>query len=196
MIFQSLFSPHYRTLKNGVHFYGYDAIDSTNREANRYLEQLTDTASLSEGILFVSKIQHAGKGQFERLWESDHGGLYYTLLIKRHEFDANIANEALQISNIAATAIRKLTELPILVKAPNDLMLEGKKIGGILMEARHHQQQPIIIVGIGLNINQTEFSSDISNTTTSLVIATQKKWAHAPFISNITQDLKAHFTTN
>ncbi len=193
-MYSSIFTSEYRQLPNGTHLYGYDELDSTNLEARRFLDHASQDAHLDQGILFVAKRQVFGKGQFERTWESGLGGLYYTLLIRRPEFTPDIAREALTIGEVITTQVRKITTLPVILKAPNDLMLNGNKLGGILMEAFTYNSIPIIIVGLGLNINQTTFTPEITPIATSIKLATNKNWDIAPFIVHITTALQAHFS--
>jgi BirA family biotin operon repressor/biotin-[acetyl-CoA-carboxylase] ligase len=118
--------------------------------------------------------------------------MYYTLLMTRPEFSDNLEGQAKLIGEVVATAIRRVTQLPIWVEAPNDLMIESKKIGGILMEAKDFDERPIIIVGVGLNVNQTSFSEDIAWRATSLQVVSHKKWDIMGIVAAVTKELTTY----
>ncbi len=145
-------SPQGSGLLNDYHLLSYDTLDSTNEEAKRLAQ-----AGGAHGAVVWAKQQTAGKGRAGRTWISDKGNLYVSLLLK-----PQCPMEALaQLSFVAAVAafdaVRAL--LPdadgIEMKWPNDILVEGKKIGGILLESFSLPQQSgrWVVIGVGINVD-------------------------------------------
>ena len=135
-----------------------DAIDSTNE----FLKQLDAAENLENFTIVTAENQTKGKGQMGSVWDSDAGkNLIMSILLKNTIIDVN----AIFTLNIAvALAIYKGLEtvnIPALsIKWPNDILVEGKKLAGILIEnqiTKGHLDSSI--VGFGLNVNQPEFST-------------------------------------
>lgn len=129
----------------------FDAIDSTNEEARR-------RAALGErGPTWIwAKHQTAGRGRRGREWESPEGNLMTTLLVA----PGVGASEAARLSFVAALAVHDMvstyaTRSAVKVKWPNDVLIDGKKVGGILLESSGDAGAdvlPWVAVGIGVNL--------------------------------------------
>ena len=143
--------------------YYFDSIDSTNIYANTIANQA------SEGSVVVSKEQTQGKGRSGKVWVSDNDqGIYFSTILKpsipisRASFLTQVAGAAL------ATSLERLG-VACQIKWPNDLVLNGRKIAGILTEMRAEIESiSYIIVGIGVNIGPKTFEESISTVATSL----------------------------
>lgn len=125
------------------------------------------------GTLLFAERQTAGRGQFRRPWASAPGlGLWFSLLLRMEVNDRTIP----VLSGFAAVALMEtfgsLGVKNCGIKAPNDLLLGGKKVAGILVETRIGRD-PFAVVGIGLNVNHTltDFPSDLRAHATSLALA-------------------------
>lgn len=137
----------------------YGSIDSTNLQAHRELGEAP------EGSVWVADFQTAGRGQRGNSWESGAGkNLLFTVLL-RPDF-LHVAKQ-FAISQITALAIVKYLETKGLspkIKWPNDIYIGDKKICGILIEHTvAGANLSASILGIGININQTQFCSDAPN---------------------------------
>jgi len=128
------------------------------------------------GTLLFAERQTAGRGQFRRPWaSSDPFGLWFSLLLRMEISDATIP----ALSAFAAAAlVETLQFLGILdawIKAPNDIYIRGRKVGGILIETRPGKN-PFAVVGIGLNVNQCleDFSEELQSIATSLAMVSGK----------------------
>ncbi len=143
----------------------YNSLDSTNLEAQR---MLSETPKLIEGTVIVADNQTAGKGQRGNQWASPSGQnmLSSFILYPKHyqpkqQFNLNI---------IASLAILDLLQdLGIngaCVKWPNDIYIGKKKVAGILIQNNLANQHIVsTIIGIGLNVNQTQFDASLPNPT-------------------------------
>lgn len=142
-----------------IHF---ESIDSTNTYLKQNYKEL-------ENFTFVSASnQTQGKGRNARKWQSDNNNLLFSLLIK----DSKYFNYINSISIISAySIIQVLKEYKInnlSIKWPNDVFVGNKKICGILLEATSTNDIECVIVGVGINVNQTLFDFDYIHEPTSL----------------------------
>jgi len=144
-------------------------ITSTNDEILRQGE-----GAASAGTLLFAESQTAGRGQFRRPWNSAPGlGLWFSILLRMEISDATIPS----LSAFAAVAlVEALGSLGIEragIKAPNDLLVGGKKVAGILVETRSGKN-PFAVVGIGLNVNHApmDFPKELRDRAASLAMIT------------------------
>lgn len=143
-----------------IHF---NTIESTNDYAKSigYEEK--------EGTVIISETQTKGRGRLGRKWSSKQGeGIYMSIILK-----PNIElNKTPFLTLIAGASIVKVLndlEAGALIKWPNDIILNSKKIGGILSElAIADDKVSFIVIGIGINVNNREFPNEISDIATSL----------------------------
>lgn len=143
----------------------HEVIDSTNLEAKRMALTTEDNP-----ILIVADEQQLGRGRLGRSWHSSKGeGLWMSLLL-RPEIEPEASFRLTLIGAVAvAEAIEKVTKLSAGIKWPNDLIVNGKKICGILSEmSAEWQKVNYVVLGIGINVNQTQFPEDISQKASSL----------------------------
>lgn len=128
-----------------------DIIDSTNAEARRLAEN-----GEAHGLVIYSKRQMKGRGRRGREWVSDPGNLYCSILL-RPDYPAE---KAMELSFVAAVAMADAVQqhLPrgtfVDCKWPNDILIEGKKVAGILLESGGIKGDRLdwLVVGVGLNI--------------------------------------------
>ena len=141
--------------------YYLDEVESTND----YLRSIAGDAP--EGTVVMADIQTRGKGRFDRAWYSPEGGLWMSTLL--------ISDKSQVMNLIGAVAIcETMNTYDILlgIKWPNDILLNGKKIGGVLAEPVDGK----IILGLGLNLNIRDFPDDIELGATSIYLELKKKF--------------------
>ncbi len=125
-----------------------------------------------EGEVVVADRQTHGRGQHGRHWDSCAGlGLWFSILL-RPEWDAGLDRVTPLIAVAVASGISAATGLHPRIKPPNDIFLDGRKVAGILTEARSGRQT-FAVVGIGVNVSHalTDFPPDLRGTATSLALA-------------------------
>lgn len=137
-------------------------------------------------LVVVADAQTRGRGRFKRKWYSEKGGLWVSILLK----PTSIAN--LQYLTFAAAvavvrSIKKIANLKTNIKWPNDVHYKGKKLCGILTEGIFGNEN-FVIVGIGLNVNQTSFPNEIKNIAISLRMITKKNFKRNFFLKNIMEN--------
>lgn len=147
----------------------FDEIDSTNK----FLKE--NSKEIDEGTVVLAKRQTNGYGRRGNSWAGTEGGVFLSILLKPDK----VINDSARISLVTALSIKKTlieTELPIEIKWPNDLLINGKKICGILTEIVNLDEgEDVLVLGIGLNVNNTHFPLEISKIATSLKIEKEKK---------------------
>lgn len=155
----------------GKRIYHFFKTDSTNRVA---LE--LGHAGEPEGAVVLAEEQTAGRGRAGRAWQSDRAaGIYVTLLLRPKLSPVQAPLLTMMAGLSAQSAVQAVTGLAADLKWPNDLLLRGKKVGGILTEMHAEPSQVrFVIVGMGLNVNQEKFAGELAATATSLRMETGK----------------------
>lgn len=152
----------------------YKRITSTNNVAKSLAEE-----GAPEGTVVIAESQSEGRGRLGRIWVSPpRDGLYLSIVLK----PAIPIAEMWQIGYVAAVAvaeaINEISELDARVKWPNDIIVNGRKVAGILVEVDNcgGTHEPAVIIGIGININMKEFPEDVADKATSLAIECSKEF--------------------
>jgi BirA family biotin operon repressor/biotin-[acetyl-CoA-carboxylase] ligase len=143
-------------------------ITSTNDELLRRGE-----AGAPEGTLLFAESQTAGRGQFQRPWSSAAGlGLWFSLLLRLPINDTTIPSLSAFAAVALVNTLQKLGISDYGIKAPNDVLIGGRKAAGILVETRPGRN-PFAIIGIGLNVNHAaeNFPEELKDRATSLAMA-------------------------
>lgn len=122
-----------------------DKTSSTNIDASFLAQQ-------GKEALIIAKEQTNGKGRFDRTFISEEGGLYFSVIVKTNKNPIDIANYPIRVGQVVKKSIDRLYDVDCEIKEPNDVLLEKKKICGILMEAIPHDDNLFVIIGVGLNI--------------------------------------------
>ena len=145
----------------------YDEIDSTNNRAKALGE-----AGGADGTLFVAETQTAGKGRRGRCWQSPAGSSISMSILLRPKMNPSDAPMLTLVMAYASTiALREKTGLDIGIKWPNDLVVNGKKISGILTEmSAEIDYINHVVIGIGINVNMESFPEELAYKATSLKI--------------------------
>jgi BirA family biotin operon repressor/biotin-[acetyl-CoA-carboxylase] ligase len=125
------------------------------------------------GTLLFAELQSAGRGQFRRPWSSAPGlGLWFSLLLRLPINDAMIPLLSAFPAVALVEVIRDLGVKGCVIKSPNDVLIEKKKVAGILVETRTGKD-PFAVVGIGLNVNHSseDFPEELQHRACSLAMA-------------------------
>jgi len=126
-------------------------VSSTNVVAQRIVaECVANDLSLPQAMIIAGE-QYAGRGRNQRSWSSPAGkGIYATTLLTRSARD--LALIPLEMANIVASFLRDRFGIDARVKWPNDVLANGRKIAGILIEARVQEERAFLIIGTGVNL--------------------------------------------
>lgn len=147
----------------------FPSIDSTNTHA---LEQARLGAP--HGSFYVADEQTAGRGRSDHNWHSAAGqGLYLSILLRPEIAPAELVWLPLLTGLAAHRAIGEVTGLTADLRWPNDILIESRKVAGILVEAQSEAGSVVAaVIGIGINVHQQSFPPDVATAATSLDLET------------------------
>lgn len=144
-----------------------NTMDSTNTRAKLFGEN-----GAPNGSVILTDCQTAGRGRRGKNWISPHGvNIYFSVLIRPELLAKNASMITLVAAISLARAIWKETNLSVEIKWPNDIVINGKKVCGILTESSTDMEYiNYVVVGIGINCNQNEFEEEIQSMASSLFL--------------------------
>ena len=174
----------------GKEIHYFDKIDSTNTKAKELAEQGAES-----GTLIVADQQVAGKGRRGRSWESPAGsGIFMTILLKP-EINPNHASMLTLVTALAvAKALAEVTGENAQIKWPNDIVVNGKKVCGILTEmSAQFDYINHIVIGIGINVHNESFPEEIEKMATSLYLESKKKFHRAEIIEKVLEYFENYY---
>ncbi len=163
----------------------YEKTDSTNNIAKSFIDK-----GCVDGTLILAKEQTAGKGRLGRSFSSPAGeGIYMSLVLKPDISLELISQITLPIALSIVEAIKEICDICPKIKWPNDIIINGKKIVGILTELKNNH----VIIGIGINVNNSLFSKDIASTATSIYKETGKNYDFSTLIQSIFKRFQSYY---
>tara|TARA_B100001057_G_scaffold385562_1_gene392326 strand:- start:829 stop:1371 length:543 start_codon:yes stop_codon:yes gene_type:complete len=163
----------------------FKKVNSTNDSAIRIIKSKKYTSGM-----VIAETQRKGKGQYGRKWISYKGNLFISFF---HELNlSNFSISVITKSNclLVKKLISKYTKKKIIYKKPNDLLIDNKKVSGILQETIYLSNKIFLITGIGININKNPIIKNYP--TTNLYELTKKKITKV----KVENDLKHLFEEN
>ena len=174
----------------GKRIFHFFKTDSTNRVA---LE--LGHAGEPEGAVVLAEEQTAGRGRAGRTWHSERAaGIYATLLLRPKLAPVQAPLLTMMAGLSAHTAVQAVTGLAVDLKWPNDLLIQRKKVGGILTEMHAEPGQiRFVIVGIGLNVNQEKFPGELANVATSLRAETGKPQSRMELLVRLLREFESDY---
>jgi len=166
----------------------FEITDSTNAQARRLAED-----GAAEGTVVIADQQTSGRGRLGRFWLSPPGVNLYLSIILRPTFPPRDATSMTFLSAVAvAHAVAEAGPFVPQLKWPNDLLLDGKKVAGLLNEMNAETEQVhYLVLGIGVNLNMAtaQFPSDLRTPATSLLAAGGVEVSRRMFTQNLLRHL-------
>jgi len=156
-------------IKLNTKFVGRNFIYAQNiSSTNSYLSE--QNKELENGSVILSEFQTDGKGRLKRSWYSNEGeNLTFSILLNNHISKLNLNHLNLATSLAVSSSIENLYQLKTDLKWPNDVLINNKKVSGILLESSiKGSELEKVIVGIGINVNQNKFVGDFNIQPTSV----------------------------
>jgi BirA family biotin operon repressor/biotin-[acetyl-CoA-carboxylase] ligase len=174
----------------GKRIYHFFKTDSTNRVAMEL-----GHAGEPEGAVVLAEEQTGGRGRLGRSWHSERAaGIYVTLLLRPKLAPVQAPLLTMMAGLSAYSAVQAVTGLTVDLKWPNDVLILGKKVGGILTEMYAEPGQiRFVIVGIGLNVNQEKFPGELANVATSLRIETGKPQSRLELLVRLLREFESDY---
>lgn len=178
-------------INQDIHY--YRTIDSTNIQAKKLAIQ-----GAPEGTVVIAEEQTAGKGRLGRLWASPLGQGLWLSLILRPQITPLQAPKIIMVAAVALQeTITEFTGLRVGIKWPNDILMEEKKIAGILVEMSGEMDTVnYLIVGIGVNMNMAkqDFPEEIREKASSLRVGLGKEVCRIGFTRLLLRKLEDYYT--
>ncbi len=173
----------------GRSFFYFPELGSTNT----YAKSMSRVDTL-HGTLIIADAQTNGRGQYNREWEANpEENLTFSLVFEpRGQQRLTILTLAcaLAIADVCGDHVRS----PFDLKWPNDVLYKGRKLGGLLTEAIFNGNViERVIVGIGINVNQSVFESILENSATSLSQITKKKYSREHLLAHILTKIEFYY---
>jgi len=168
----------------------YFRINSTNTEA-LYLAQ----QGAKHGTVVVAEEQTHGRGRLGRTWYSEKASGIYVSVILRPPFSPSAAPILTLMAGLAAhETLSAITGLDLDIRWPNDLLVNGKKVAGILTEMNAELGRlHTVVLGIGINVNHAEMPPELKPIATSLRIQSQKPWSRIQICAALLKSLTKYY---
>jgi len=150
------------------------------------------TGDETEGTTVATDLQTQGRGRLGRTWEAPSGrAVLFSVLLRPRPPMALWPELSLVAGGAVAAALREQTGVAAELSHPNDVLIEGRKVAGILPEASVGR----VVLGIGVNVNQTdeELPAQAAKPTTSLQAETGREWSRAPLLAAILLELERRY---
>lgn len=165
----------------------YKQLDSTNTEIARLAMQ-----GAEHGTVVVAESQTAGKGRKGRSWESPaRENIYMSILLRPDCVPNKAPMLTLVMAYSVAQVIQELGFSEVQIKWPNDLVLSGKKVCGILTEMQLMGSEiDYVVVGVGINVNTRNFSAGLGDKATSLFLESGSKFERETIVENIVDNFE------
>jgi BirA family biotin operon repressor/biotin-[acetyl-CoA-carboxylase] ligase len=145
----------------GKDIFFFNSLTSTNDYVKSHLDEL------EEGSIIVAKSQHSGRGRRGNQWISNEGNLFFSVRLKKHFQPFYYVMKA----SVDLVHAMEAIGLDAMVKYPNDILVGGRKIAGVLIEIINDD----VVLGIGVNVQEKQFET-LTNKATSLFIETTKSF--------------------
>jgi BirA family transcriptional regulator, biotin operon repressor / biotin---[acetyl-CoA-carboxylase] ligase len=191
LLLPEMLQPMLRGTIFDTHLHHFYKISSTNTAA-----MAAAAEGAAEGSVFLAEEQTAGRGRGAHVWESARStGIYCSVVLR----PALPPSEVLVLALAAGLAVRAAIEhvdsrVSPDLKWPNDVLIEGKKVCGILTEMNAEVTRVrYVVVGIGINVNQQSFPKDLEGEATSLRMATGSEWSRVELTAALLKSLDREY---
>jgi len=172
----------------GKNFYYLDTVDSTMEEAFHY-----GLNNCPEGTVIAADYQLKGRGRFNRIWVSPKAkGLYFSFILKPELSPQEVSKLTLLAGVGCLRAFASIAGLKCSVKWPNDILVHGKKLCGILTEVHADQDRVhFVVVGVGINVNASE--KQIPDSATSIFLETGHKMLRQDVLKRVLENIETAY---
>lgn len=191
LLLPSLLKKHLKTEIIGKEIHHYYSIPSTNDKAREIAAQ-----DAPEGSIVVAEKQLQGKGRLGRTWSSPPGGIWVSVILRPPISPPESQLITLVAGLAVARCLQEYCNTAAGIKWPNDIMVGGKKICGILTEIRAEVDRVhFLALGIGLNVNtgQEDYPIEVRDLITSLKLLTDSEWNRRALLSVLLESVEREY---
>lgn len=161
----------------------HKSLESTQIEAKKYSDPWT---------VIVAETQTSGHGKSKSSWHSEEGGLYFSIVLPKIDFD-DLQTITILAAFVVSKTLKEEYDIEPMIKLPNDVYVNGKKICGILTENVIGQDLKSSVIGIGINLNNKNFPVDLN--ATSVILETGERVDLDKIMQTILEELKHLLST-
>ncbi|MGC9517359.1 MAG: biotin--[acetyl-CoA-carboxylase] ligase [Methanomicrobiales archaeon] len=172
----------------GKNIYYYEEVDSTNDVAKELAEK-----DAPEGTIVIAQTQRRGKGRLGKKWISPTGGVWMSLILRPTTSPENAPQLTLVTGVAVAETLKQYTGLDVKIKWPNDILIDKKKVCGILTEAHaKYNTLDYVIVGIGIdaNVDMERFPKELRSGATSIKNELEKEVSYVELVQRFLEDFE------
>ncbi|MGA9467951.1 MAG: biotin--[acetyl-CoA-carboxylase] ligase [Exiguobacterium marinum] len=179
----------FRKGRFGQVVHAFDQVDTTQRIAHELAQQ-----HVTEGTLVISEEQTSGRGQLGRNWHNPKHVNIAASVILRPELPIRDASKLTLMAASAFARALNNRNIDVTIKWPNDLLMNGKKIGGILTEMQTEGDRiQAVILGFGINVNGEEIPTELAHRATSLYLETETKYHRSEILADLLTELEIEY---
>lgn len=166
----------------GRALYAYEEVDSTNVVAKKKARE-----GATEGTVVIADSQTGGKGRLGKVWHSPGGlGVWMSIIVRPEIPPQDVSGITLVAGLAICKTIGRMTGLPAYIKWPNDIVVNGKKVCGILTEMSAEMDRVnYVIIGMGINVNTTDFPEELQEIGTSLKMESGKNYRRRDIVAQL-----------
>ncbi len=174
----------------GRELHYYNSVGSTNDRAKELAEE-----GAPDGTVVIAEEQFKGKGRRGRLWCSETGSAVAMSILLKPDFSPEYASNLTLIMGMAVNkTVRELCGADSFIKWPNDIVINGKKLCGILVEmATEEKEIRYVVCGVGINVSNRSFPEEIKETATSIFLETDREVLRQDIIKSILENFEAYY---
>jgi BirA family transcriptional regulator, biotin operon repressor / biotin---[acetyl-CoA-carboxylase] ligase len=191
LLLPDMLAPQLHGTVFGKHIHHYYKIESTNTAA-----MAAGSAGAPEGSVFLAEQQTAGRGRGANYWHSERSsGIYCSALLRPALPPSDVLILSLAAGLAVYSAVQEIDSRVVPdLKWPNDVLIDGKKLCGILTEMNAEVTRVrYVVVGIGINVNQSSFPADLRAGATSLRLATGTEWSRVELCTALLKSLDQEY---
>jgi BirA family biotin operon repressor/biotin-[acetyl-CoA-carboxylase] ligase len=172
------------------HIFHFFKVDSTNTVAMRLGEE-----GEAHGTVVVAEEQTSGRGRAGHSWHSEKAAGIYVSVLLRPQISPMLAPALTLVAGLAAyDAIAEQSGLPPDIRWPNDVLLKGKKVCGILTEMQAEpDRMHFAVIGIGINVNQPKMPSELASIATSMRMETGRVHSRLELLARLLRHLERYY---
>lgn len=181
--------PYLKTKYIGRSYLHFDSVDSTNTQCKRECAQ-----NIVDGMVVTSEEQTKGRGRLGREWTSPKSTGVWVSVVLTPDISPVLAPKTTIIGAAAVYSALKAMGIDVGIKWPNDIVIHGKKICGILTEMNAEVDRiNYVIVGIGINVNMEEFPEELREKATSLKLQTGEKVNRKELVAKVLNYIEYYY---
>lgn len=167
----------------------FEKVDSTQNRVIQFLPKTGEGA-----VVIIAESQTKGVGREGRAWSSNPGGLWFTLALPLKEMSlAQVAPFSVVTALQVAESLQEINNLECQVKWPNDILYDGKKLGGILLSTTTKFKKGWMLIGVGINVNNP-LPADLSKTATSIMVVRKQSQGRSRLLESILASIHTAWT--